>query len=309
MSEQPDDQAEIMRLGELVDSLVAIWDPDGVFEDRGPATTVDFLERALEAWRFHTHQPENLLPVESFAQCKLLIDDRRIYVQAPDRLNNRLGTGTPPIQLQTRLLLFLLLFHRRRYEVLDIIKLFVERVRNDLEFLDFKKTATGVTRCFTNTRFAANTLREYGLLKFTQREAYKTWVLSLPGFLVASRLLDVGIDWSLPPLKRVQNFDLHDEIRSAWTELKGYDDFVDQLRRVCEPNVEVFSTFEDLLKVAFQMLPGYWEVLNDPNLSQKVRREETMRRLKALDEQPRMTEFYVQFSACVNVERLLKDVE
>jgi hypothetical protein len=308
MSGDHDNQAEILQLGVLVDSLVAIRDAGGIFEPRGVAEKVDFLERLLETWRFHTRHPENSLAIEDFAQCKLLVDDGRVFVQAPDKLGD-LGTGTAPIHFQPRLLLFLLLYHRRRYDVLEIIKLFIEKVRGELSILDFKKTKTGVTRCFTNTRFAATTLREYGLLRFTQREAYKTWVLSLPGFLVASRLLDKGINWSLPAARKEYNFELHPEIRLVWSQLKGYDDFVEQLQQICEPNVEVFSTFDDVLKAAYKMLPGYFAAMNNPARSQKRRQEDTAERLAALDNQPGMTEFYREFSACVNVERLLKEVE
>lgn len=308
MGQRRDDQPELTRLGELIDDLVQINDPARLFERKDLPAKVDFLERAIEAWRFHTRHRENKLSIDEFVQCTLFIDDRRIAVQAPNKLHD-LGSGTSPIHLQPRLLVFLLLYHSERLPVFDIIERFIGKVRDQLKLLDFKKTRTGVTRCFTNTRFAAHTLRDYGLLKFTQREAYKTWVLSLPGFLTASRLLDAGVDWSLPPVERIENFDLHPRIRSAWTELKTYDDFVRQLSRICRPNVEVFSTFADVLQAAYRMLPGYWEAMNDPKRSQKDRKEETTRRLKALDKQPRMGDFYREFSACVNVEQLLKDID
>jgi hypothetical protein len=308
MSGEHDNKAEILQLGVLVDSLMAIRDTGGLFKPRGVAEKVDFLERALEAWRFYTRHPENSLSIDDFEQCKLLVDGQRVLIQAPEQLVH-CGTGTPPIHFQPRLLLFLLLHHRRRWEVLEIIKLFIEQVRDQLTIQDFKKTKTGVIRCFTNTRFAANTLRNYGLLKSTRTEAYKTWVLSLPGFLVASRLLDVGIDWTLPGINKEGNFEVHPAVRAAWSQLRGYDDFVEQLRSICEPNVEVFSTFKDVLKVAYKMLPEYWNAMNDRSQPQKRRQEETMQRLKALDAQPGMAEFYREFSACVNVERLLSDVE
>jgi len=287
---------------------MAIRDSRGLFKPRGVAEKVDFLERALEAWRFYTRHPENSLSIDDFEQCKLLVDGQRVLIQAPDRLVH-CGTGTPPIHFQPRLLLFLLLHHRRRWEVLEIIKLFIEQVRDQLTILDFKKTKTGVIRCFTNTRFAANTLRNYGLLKYTRTEAYKTWVLSLPGFLVASRLLDAGIDWRFSEFKKEPNVELHPDVRSTRLQFKGYEDFVNQLRRICEPNVEVFATFADVLELAYKMLPEYWNAMNDRSNPKKRRQEETMQRLKALDSQPGMAEFYREFSACVNVERLLKEVE
>lgn len=109
---------------------------------------------------------------EEFTQCQVLADTDKLFVAAPQSFKPR-GTGTTAIQLQAPLLLFLLSHHRDRYPVLEIIRLFVATVRKQLEYLDFKKTQTGVTRCFTNTRFAAKVLRAYGLLKFTHREAHK----------------------------------------------------------------------------------------------------------------------------------------
>jgi hypothetical protein len=103
---------------------------------------------------------------------------------------------------------------------------------------------------FHEYAIAAHTLRDYGLLKFTHDEAFKTWILSLTGFVVASRVLEKGIDWELPPVARMYNFDIHPEIRLAWADLQSYDAFVARLQYICEPNVEVFKTFDTVLRRA-----------------------------------------------------------
>ena len=246
--------------------------------------------------------------METFLQTRMFVDDSRVAFQLPELVND-LGSGTPPIQLQPQLLLFLLIYHRDRYAIYDIIERFIEKVRGQLHVLDFKKTRTGVTRCFTNTRFAAHTLRDYGLLKFTHNEAFKTWMLSLTGFVVASRVLEKGVGWELPAVARMYNFDIHPEIRLAWADLQSYDAFVARLRYICEPNVEVFKTFDTVLRRAFELLPGYWDAMQDHQLTQRDRKAETARRIAELDRQSQMAEFYREFSACVNVERLMKDVD
>jgi hypothetical protein len=192
---------------------------------------IDLIERVLELLRSEQKHFENRLDFERFVQGSISIDANGLNYHFPET-TQLLGSGTPSIKLQTRLLMFLLLHHRSAYRVFDIIDNFIRTIWGQLEPLDFKKTRTGVTRCFTNTRFAANTLRDYGFIKFTHKEAYKTWVLSLTGFLVASKVVADG-NWVLPPFMKVYSSDLHPDIHSAHEELKTYDQFVERLAAVC----------------------------------------------------------------------------
>src|SRR5205823_5429 len=122
-----------------------------------------------------------------------------------------------------------------------------DQMRQQLTPIDFKKTKTGVTRCFTNTRFAANALRDYGLLKFTRREAFKTWELSLAGFLVAADVLKKRAEqknpWHVPLNSKEANFDLSQEIRVASKGCQTFDDLVARLASICKPDAEIFKTF------------------------------------------------------------------
>ena len=117
---------------------------------------------------------------EEYVQCERFADLGTLWFTAPKHFEDN-GTGTAPIRLQAPLLLFLLIHHHQKRPVFDLIGRFIDKVTPRLKPLDFKKTKTGVTRCHTNTRFAANVLRKYGLLKYTQREAFKTWELSIAG--------------------------------------------------------------------------------------------------------------------------------
>jgi hypothetical protein len=306
MADVPNQKAELNRLVEVLDAIIDVKPRDRLFADAHEK--IDFLERAIEVWRFYADRPENETSLETFIQSAIFVDEGHVTIQVPNK-EGKLGTGTKPIQLQPPLLLFLLLYHRDRIAIYDIITRFIEKVRDELTVLDFKKTRTGVVRCFTNTRFAALVLRDHGFLKFTHHEAFKTWVLSLPGILVASKLLDDGQHWRIVPTSEMRSRTLHEAILAAKSELDTYDKFVSRLARVCRPNVEVFETFGDVLAKAYGQLPGYWHALEDPSLTKKQRTEETTKRMAELDEMPGMDDFYVEFSKCVNVERLLKEVD
>ena len=261
---------------------------------------IDLLERTLEILRIQRKCLENNLPMEDFVQSKIEIDGDVLHFLAPDR-RKRMESGTTPIRLQPKLLLFLLFRHRRGYyKVYDIIDDFIKTVWDHLKLLDFKKTQTGVTRCFTNTRFAANTLREYGLLKFTQREAYKTWVLSLSGVLVASKLME-NVNWSIPEVEKKSPFDLHSDIRNAFGDLKTYDSFVKRLTSLCKPSTRAFEDFKEASGRAYSLLGRYWSVLQDASLSKAERKEKSLILFKQIEEDPGIMEFYDRFCESLNV--------
>jgi len=295
------------ELKQLIDVWVSIEDNPSDrdnYQDK-----LDILQRALESLRIECRCIENKLPLETFIQGHARKEQNTLCYRFPAKLGP-LGSVTPPIQLQPMLLTFLLLYHREAYAVYDIIEKFIDLIWDQLNILDFKRTKTGVIRCFTNTRFAAHTMRDAGLLRFTQREAYKTWVLSLSGFLVASVLLK----WSKTDLEQYDYFFtqgsfLHPEIWEALNSIKTYDRFVDVLAQVCEPNTEFFSTFEHVLRQAYSLLENYWRIVQNPRLSMKERKEISMEHLKRLEETSEIEEFYSEFSKCVNIERLLGDLD
>jgi hypothetical protein len=266
---------------------------------------IDVLERFLEEARFYLKYPKNNLPLEEFLQSECAITNDNKFVFKPAKNINDQGCGTPPICLQPHLLLFLLLYHKSKYSIIDIISLFIEKVRDDLDILDFKKTQTGVTRCYTNTRFAANTLRDFGLLKFTNKEAYKTWVLSLPGFIVAAEVLQFK-NWVLQKPPKDWSHRLHPAIYEARKDSSDYKVFVSRLASICKQNIEIFSSFEKVLKMAYLNLLKYWEILNDPILKNDKKKEISSQLINEIDGLPGMNKFYIQFSDCLNIDELLK---
>jgi hypothetical protein len=161
--------------------------------------------------------------------------------------------------------------------------------------------------------FAAHVLRNYGLLKFTHREAYKTWELSLAGFLVAAdifhRRSEEKTHWSIPSDFKEFNFDLLPEIRMACDEIKNYDTFVGRLASICAPDSEVFKTFESALREAYALLPDFWATLKNPNFSQKDRRAASLERIQKLERESIIDDFYEEFSQCIQMNELLAKIE
>ncbi len=263
---------------------------------------VDLLERAIEAYKIQNGQLDNRVAFEWFQQGHLELKNGALHFSAPMRFDDS-GSGTQPLVLQPTLLVYLLLHHDRYRQVLDAIEGFIGCLGDQLGALDFKRTRTGVLRCVTNTRFAANTLRKYGLLKFTRREAYKTWVLSLPGALLAAQLApDSGL--FLRPCNSRKGFDLHPAILAPGPNWTDYGDLVRQLETLCAPKAEFFRTYDAMLRRAYDLLPGYWAAMRDPKLRLEDRRKACIERLRELEDHPMTESFYQQLAMHLRTDLL-----
>jgi len=268
---------------------------------------IDFIEMALEVLRIKHRYLENHLSFENFIQGKVYFEEDRLKYFPANKVWN-LGSGTKPIHLQPKLLIYLLLNYKKKGDVYNIIDDFIDTIWNELKTVDFKRTKTGVRRCFTNTRFAANVLRAYGLLKFSQKEAYKTWNLSLFGFLVASKLLQQNLYWNFSVIDQIKNQKLHPEILSAAEHFKTYPDFVGGLENICLPNKknEIFQKFDSVLRETYVLLAKYLAVINDLELSQKDREKLSKEKIQQLERHKDIDKFYVEFSTYIYVENYLK---
>lgn len=262
---------------------------------------IDILERALEILRVEKRYIENNLSMEEFIQGQIAFDGARIKYVTAGGIKS-VGSGTKPIALQPKLLLYLLYRHNRSYEnVYNIIDNFIKLIWDNLNIIDFKKTKTGVFRCFTNTRFAAHTLRDYGLLLYTNKEAYKTWSLSLPGILVASKIMEVP-NWEVPPvIQNEYHFDLHPDIRNAFEELKTYDKYVQRLISVCNPDTKLFKDFKEGSKRSYSLMSDYWLNLRDSSISAKERKKKSMAKLKQINQDQEIKIFFKEFCLCFKI--------
>ncbi len=260
---------------------------------------IDLLERTLELLRIQYRHLENSISMEHFIQGHIGLEQGNVQYYAPHKIYD-LGSGTRPIFLQPKLLKYLFYQHNKRGDVLSIIEGFISVIWESLQPLDFKKTATGVTRCFTNTRFAANTLRDYGLLKFTKREAYKTWELSLPGFLVASRVAE-GSDWKIDFRNQTKGYALHHEIRDAFIDLQSSDDFIKRLAKFCDHRSQLCEEFKEGLGRAYDILAKYVSFIRNPNMTSKDRLEKSRVQLKKLEADEDIQRFFQAFRGCLNI--------
>lgn len=295
--------------GKELERLIDRWvEVEGLPSTDPLGLKIEVLALALEKLRHARKQKGEQITFEDFEQSILFPDTDCLRLIAHQQ-HHEVGKGTAPIRLQLPLLLFLLVHHRAGLSVLEIIDGFIDKIWDDLTFVDFKKTATGVTRCYTNTRFAALTLRDYGLLKFTQKEAFKTWELSLTGFLVAARVLTSfggkEIKWNVPIHTPHQNFDLHEQIRQAWDGLRTYPEFVARLKSICIPDAKIFTTFEQVLKKAYALLPAYWDTIGDHKRTQKDRRRETQTLVQQLEVSGLNDAFYSELSDCIKIQAVL----
>jgi hypothetical protein len=285
----------------LIDRLVSV----DYFDERPPLDfKIALLSLVLEELKHERQMPEDVVDFETYMQSEILADQNKISITKAV-FEKDLGTGTASIRLQPPLLLFLL-SHRSQTRVLDIVQQFVEKVRPQLTYLDFKKTKSGWARCFTNTRQAALVLHNHGLLRFTWRDGYKSWDLSLGGYLAAAEIFHQRsrelVPWSIPPHFREFNFEVRPEIRRAWDDISNYDAFIGRLKSMCQLNTTVFNTFEPALRKAYPLLQEYWVVMNDVRLSRKDRRAASSARMRELEREAISDEFYDEFSKCIQVE-------
>jgi hypothetical protein len=269
---------------------------------------IDALEHVLAYLRFKNRHITNKMKFEDFRRSDVFVDRQRLFCLNA-RHSGPMHAGTPPLNLQPMLLMFLLLYHKESYRIYDIISKFIDRIWDTLEPEDFKRTETGVLRCFTNTRFAARTLRQYGFLKFTQKEAYKTWTLSLHGCVIASIFLNqTGLNFRHFSNSESLGSFLHPDIQKAYASVKDFAGFVKVLEWVCRPNTKVFSTFGTTLEKAHSLLGRYWAALNKAT-SVKERKNISTWYVSQLEKIPEMDRFYFEFCRSVTVDRLLSEAE
>jgi len=262
---------------------------------------LDILERFLEEARFRLRHLNNNLQIEEYYQGTVTISEKGMSYSIPEKRYD-LGSGHKPICYQPSLLLFLAIHHKEHRKIYDSIDEFISEIWANLEPLDFKKTQTGVHRCFTNVRFAANVLREYGLLKFTRGEAFKFWKLKLSGFVVGACLLDDIDPWdiSLPSLELPSS--LHPKVIQAWLKVKKLDDFLEKLNSICEPFQDIFESFEEVVKKSHEFLILYGEYLNNSSIKLSERSKICSALMTRMESVANYKEFYDEFSANLSIE-------
>lgn len=288
---------------ELVDQVVQGRPPFGGSREN----KMDLLERAIEQWRIERFKLVNEVPMEQFLDAGWMTEKGRVHFYELEDTYHY-GTGAAPLQYQRRLIVHLLLDHGRTNTVFGVIERFIERIHEELEPIDFKRTSTGVLRCYTNTRFAALKLRDAGLLRFTHEEAFKRWVLTLPGYVVASRSFGAP----MPPIRHsdeVAGLGLDKFIHECQAAVATYPEFVGALASLCAPNADIFTTFKPVLERCHGHLQRYWEILNDTNLKSAETLERSAEFMRLIDRTEGYGRFIEEFSASIQIDRLMEDLK
>ncbi|HRO40896.1 MAG TPA: hypothetical protein PLY76_13145 [Flavobacteriales bacterium] len=294
------------KLEAWIDGIIAI---DGL---RGPDAVdakLDVLSYLVDSLKRGRKAKGPTYSFEQYVHARHDVIDNVLFL-VPSNVRQELGKGFSPVQLQVPLLLFLLIHHRDRHNVLDIIDLFTGQLAGQFMDVDYKRTDTGVIRCYTNTRFAAKSLRDYGLLRYTHKEAYKTWELSLIGLVAASVVFHerAGNDepWQIPSKALNTVSGISQEVLTALQEVHDYRAFVERLSRICIPHTDLFGTFGPALERAFKLLQGYVEELGSKDLKEADRRKLGPRFIKQLEQEGIDDKFHEEFSQCMQLDELVR---
>ena len=267
---------------------------------------IDLLERMLEFIRILDKRTENELPFGKALNWRFFRDDDEICAYRPGgkRALKHWGKGTSQDKLQVRLLVYLLKTMGQKKRVNTLIKGFIDEQWANLDPMDFEKMQSGVYRCHTNTGFAAKHLRDYGLLRYTHKEAFKTWRLSLSGILVAAAAIEDDADLT-GAFPRYNGLPINSFIHRCAGKFDDQETMLKSLHRICAPNAAVFKTFQPVLEVAGQLLPDYWATINDPSIKIRNRQEAARQFIEDLESVTDYEEFINELVDLIDVEQCL----
>lgn len=240
------------------------------------AERLDVLERIVELLRIRTGRLENRVRMQTLIQSGIALSSQEdggfaVQVGGSDAIAGTRGwcaaNERHQTDLQRPLLLYLLHFHDTGGRIESLLRSFVAAIRHDLHPLDFETTGTGVTRVVTTTRSAARVLRLYGLLTDSDRTAYRTWELSVLGLLVATRLREERATLELQERNLAHSYAGRfsgseapsEDVMRIVREFRRVDRVAGTLQRLCEPNQDVFTSFD----VVVNIVASYCESLDN----------------------------------------------
>jgi hypothetical protein len=246
---------------------------------------LDLLERLLEVTRGVTGYHKNRLDMRSLDGLHVAGTGMELLVKADAQRGLEVAEPYRALDYQLPLMQFLLINSSAgRLSVLRTIEALVSSVHTLLGPADYEKTRIGTTRCYTNARFAATTLRRYGFLQYTYREAYKCWELSFLGILVAAITYeDAGLMFGrVPPGETKQRyFPLHPKVGEALERLQSPKAVAAVIRELCQASGEAFSDFGTVVSAVTAATTNLRGVLAGPgkmaSRSKNPRRAEKLR--------------------------------
>lgn len=151
------------------------------------------------------------------------------------------------------LLMYLFKNYNNDRSALEISSSFMEELKDFLRPGDYAKTKTGAQRFITNTRFASNELRKFGMLRSDSQYFFHTWKLSPYGVMIAGSLY---YDFRTDDLKKFLDYKLSKDtaltnalklIASAAEDIIERHKFEQILRLIfCEEVIyEVMKLYDD----------------------------------------------------------------
>lgn len=196
---------DLAALARAVTDWIEIQPSSGLDDDL--ATRLDVLDRVVDVLRSQAHNTAHGLSLREFLRAGPAISgsSRRSVLEFVGPTGGApeidWASFSRPIALQRRLLIFLLVHGEPSQKILDTIGAFIRWNQKQLQLLDFERTKSGPPRVWTNTRFAAGDLRNHGILKYSDDEAFKVWELSFIGLVLALEVyrLDRSGRHPLPP--------------------------------------------------------------------------------------------------------------
>jgi hypothetical protein len=265
---------------------------------------IDVLERLVQVLRFQENYYPNNISIDEVYGRTTFGSDTINY--CPDEPVADFSAVSNRSNLIPKLLVFLLIYHKKRYGVNEIIQYFVNKIRSSLKIKDFEKTKTGAIRCFTNTRFAAATLREYGFIRDTKKYRYKTWELTFTGIIVATALVK-NQDWNISGIE-VDSKKVFHQMYDAMNIITDFHAVYTLLKSLCGQNINNFSTFENILKYSEKIFGKFAQEVYIKNAPCDLSRKKTTELLQNIENHPQMEQFYTELSQCIAIEAFLSTI-
>jgi len=89
--------------------------------------------------------------------------------------------------------------------------------------------------------------------------------------------------------------------------LNSYDDFVGELKRLCEPQAMILKTYKKILESAHN-LHKFWHEIDDSKLSVRERRDICFELVRELERHKNIKKFYDEFSMAMLTSELLQPI-
>lgn len=277
------EKKELNHARELIDALVQIEPKQpGKWAEVTFTQKLDRLSELIDALRFAAGCPAGD-PQKTFRPNHVTADPDGGTLHFTESPRGPTVQPWTPEHLMLPLLVYLYEKPPRGRRVLSILRDFVRHHLPRCRMVDFERTATGVLRIETNTRFAARLLRQRGFLQYTIEEAFKTWRLSLLGILVGDQLsYDEGL-----LQKRDANLLFLGKVLEQLEPLKTLPHLIAKLERISRGSSIPWHEKKVFLQKTMEAIAQYRDIVRrDDDLSESRRNQEVTDVLHDLNRAP-----------------------